>query len=75
LVDVGTIDTSNTKQILFDEDGLAHVALASDIGGSAGVIYLAVDKQWRVLDQRAFSASVFQGIGIDNSGNIHVAMR
>jgi hypothetical protein len=69
------VDTSSTKQLLFDEEGTAHLALFSSGGNSSEVIYLALDEQWRVIEQRDFPASDFLGMGIDGSGTLYVAIR
>jgi hypothetical protein len=39
------------------------------------VVYLAIDKGWKVIEHRDFPAAEFFGMGIDGSGNVHVAMR
>jgi hypothetical protein len=69
------VDTSRTKQVLFDEEGTAHIAMISSSGNSSDVVYLAIDKGWKVIEHRDFPAAEFFGMGIDGSGNVHVAMR
>ncbi len=69
------IDTSSTKQIVFDEKGCGHVALYSDAGELGAVIYVALDEEWRVVDQRAFPAREFFGMGRDSTGYIYLALR
>jgi hypothetical protein len=69
------VDTSGTKQVLFDEDGTAHVALFSSGGNSSEVIYLALDKEWKVIEQRDFPTGSFLGMGLDGLGNVHIALR
>jgi hypothetical protein len=48
------VDTSGTKQVLFDEQGIAHVALFSSGGNSSEAMYLALDQDWTVIEQRDF---------------------
>ena len=70
-----TVDTRGTKQVLFDDEGTAHIALFSSGGNSSEVMYLALDKEWTVIEQRNFPASEFLGMGIDGFGTLYVAMR
>jgi hypothetical protein len=69
------VSAAGTKQLLIDEAGVAHVALIMDASDSRDILYLALDQQWRVIDQRDFPASEFFGMGLDGSGTIHIAMR
>jgi hypothetical protein len=39
-----------------------------------GVIYLILDKKWKVIDQRFFPAQEFLGMGIDNKKTTFIAM-
>jgi len=67
--------TFGAKQLLFDEGGTAHVALSSDSGDSNDIVYLALDANWKVIQQRVFPAIAFLGMGIDGSGTVHLAVQ
>jgi Protein kinase domain len=68
---ISSFDASGTKQFLFDEESTMHIAMISN----GDILYLALDQQRKVIEQRDFPASELLGIGIDSSGNIHIAMQ
>jgi hypothetical protein len=68
-------NTHGAAQVLFDEEGYAHLALQTNEDDSPEVIYLAADEEWRVADLRIFPTSTFLGMGIDSWGGVHIAMR
>ena len=70
---LGRIDASSTKQILFDDEGVAHIAFCSNADITSEIVYLALDQHWHVVDQRAFAGRALFGMGIDSSRAIHVA--
>lgn len=73
---LGNLDAGSTKQIMFDEANTAHIALMSNGGvDSNQILYLAINEHWRVVDQRAFTANDFLGMGIDGRGSVHIALR
>jgi hypothetical protein len=70
-----TAGAGGLKQILFDEDGGSHIALATSNGNFTDVLYFAFDQRWKVIEQRDFPAREFFGMGIDGRGIVHLAMR
>ena len=70
-----SVETGYSKQLVFDERGAVHVSLFTDQGGHSGVLYLAFDQQWSVVESRYFPAQKFFGMGIDGTATIHLALR
>lgn len=79
---ISSVDTGMFKQILFDTylddrktKPRAHVSLFTDQNGVCGVLYLALDDEWNVIDQRFFPAHECFGMSVDDYETVHVAMR
>jgi tRNA A-37 threonylcarbamoyl transferase component Bud32 len=67
------ITAGGTKQILVDRQGNKHIAVYSDTGGSRNILYLAVHRDFTLIERRVFPAQAFIGMGIDGLETVYVA--
>ena len=79
---ISSVESGGLKQLLFDtylEDRRAkpraHVSIFTDRGGASGVLYLALDEHWSVMDQRFLPAQELFGMAIDRYETVHLALR
>jgi hypothetical protein len=66
---------AGAKQLLFDKEGHAHLAVHDADGQISGhVLYVTFAENWKIINARAFTAHSFFGLGVDSDGVVSLAV-